>query len=163
MRRREFIAVLGGAAAWPLVARAQRPTRQVRIGVLAALPLPPVQRFTRKLQELGYIEGQNLHIDYRFAENRDDRYPILAKELVALPVDVIVTWGTPAALAAKDATSKIPIVMGAIGEAVHTGVVSNLARPGGNITGFAAVSPELESKRLELLKEFLPQLSRVGI
>jgi putative ABC transport system substrate-binding protein len=108
MRRREFIAALGGAAAWPLVAWAQRPTRQARIGVLAALPLPPVQRFTRKLQELGYIEGQNLHIDYRFAENRDDQYPILAKELVALPVDVIVTWGTPAALARKTQPAKFP-------------------------------------------------------
>src|SRR5262245_40209922 len=161
--RRAFIASLGSAAAWPMVVRAQRPARPVRVGVLAALALPPIQRFKLKLQELGYTEGENLRIDYRFAENRDDRYPILAQELVALPVDVIVTWGTPAALAAKDATSKIPIVMGAIGEAVHTGVVSNLARPGSNITGFAAVSPELDSKRLELLKELLPQLSRVGI
>jgi putative tryptophan/tyrosine transport system substrate-binding protein len=163
VRRRTFIAALGGAAAWPMLARGQRAAKQVRIGVLASLALPPLQRFARKLEELGYIEGRNLQIEYRFAAGRDVRYPELAAELVALPVDVIVTWGTPAALAAKRATRTIPIIMGAIGEAVYTGVVSNLARPGGNITGFAAVSPELESKRLELLKELLPQLSRVAI
>ena len=162
MNRRDFITLLGGAAAaWPYAARAQ-PTR-ARIGVLASLPLPPLTRFSRKLQELGYIEGQNLRLDYRFAEGHDERYPDLAAELVALPVDVIVTWGTPAVLAAKHITKAIPIVMGAIGEAVSTGVVSNLARPGGNITGFAAVNVQLETKRLELLKELLPNLSRVGM
>ena len=91
----------------------------MHIGVLASLALPPLQRFARKLEELGYSEGRNLQIDYRFAAGRDDRYPQLAAELVALPVDVIVTWGTPAALAAKRATGTIPIIMGAIGEAVY--------------------------------------------
>jgi putative ABC transport system substrate-binding protein len=135
----------------------------VRIGVLATLPLPPVQRFFRKLQEHGYVEGRNLRLEARYAEGRDDRYPALAAELIALPVDIIVTWGTPAALAAKQATTTIPIVMGAIADPVSLGIVSNLARPEGNITGFASQNVDLEVKRLELLKELLPQLARVGI
>src|SRR5262245_33133525 len=102
MKRREFILALGGAAAtpsllWPLTARAQQLAKMARIGVLASLPLPPVQGFSRKLREYGYIEGQNLRFEWRFAEGRDDRYPALAAELAALPVDMIVTWGTPAA------------------------------------------------------------------
>jgi putative ABC transport system substrate-binding protein len=164
MRRREFITLFSGAAAvWPLAARAQQPREMTRVGVLASQLLPPIQRFARKLHELGYIEGKNLRIEYRFTEGHDDRYPAMAAELVALPVDLIVTSGTPAALAAKRATSTIPIVIGTIGEAVNTGVVSNLARPGENITGFAALNLELEGKRLELLKELLPHLSHVGI
>src|SRR5216683_3251005 len=164
MRRREFISLLGGAAAtWPLAARAQQPAKSVRIGVLATLPLPPVQRFFRKLQEHGYVEGRNLRLEARYAEGRDDRYPALAAELIALPVDIIVTWGTPAALAAKQATTTIPIVMGAIADPVSLGIVSNLARPEGNITGFASQNVDLEVKRLELLKDLLPRLARVGI
>jgi putative ABC transport system substrate-binding protein len=164
VRRREVITLLGGAAAlWPLAARTQQPAKLTRVGVLASQLLPPIQRFANRLQQLGYIDGQNLHIEYRFAEGHDDRYPAMAAELVALPVDLIVTSGTPAALAAKRATSTIPIVMGTIGEAVSTGVVSNLARPGGNITGFAALNLELEGKRLELLKELLPHVSDVGM
>src|SRR5215468_1532436 len=153
MRRRAFITLLGGAAVWPLAARGQQPEKNVRVGVLGTLPLPPVQRFFRKLQEYGYIEGRNLQLEARFAEGRDDRYPALAAELVALPVDIIVTWGTPAAVAAKQATATIPIVMGAIGDPVSVGLVSNLARPEGNMTGFAAQNVELEVKRLELLKD----------
>ena len=164
MRRREVITLLGGAAVlWPLAARAQQPAKMTRVGVLASQMLPPIQRFANRLHQLGYIDGQNLRIEYRFAEGHDDRYPAMAAELVALPVDLIVTSGTPAALAAKRATGTIPIVMGTIGEAVSTGVVSNLARPGGNITGFAALNLELEGKRLELLKELLPHLSDVGM
>jgi len=124
MNRRAFIALLGGAAAaWPLAARAQQPEKNVRVGVLGTLPLPPVQRFFRKLQEYGYIEGRNLRLEARFAEGRDDRYPALAAELVALPVDIIVTWGTPAALAAKQATTTIPIVM-VIADPVSVGIIS---------------------------------------
>ena len=109
MRRRDLIMLLGGAAAaWPLATRAQQSTISVRIGVLASLPLPPLQRLSHKLQELGYVEGQNLRFEYRFAEGHDDRYSVMAAELIAIPVDVIVTWGTPAALAAKLATSTIP-------------------------------------------------------
>ena len=164
MKRREFISLVGGAAAaWPLAARAQQPAKMARIGVLASLPLPPLQRFSRKLREYGYIEDQNLRFEWRFAQGRDDRYPALAAELAALPVDMIVTWGTPAAIAAKQATGTIPIVMGAIADPVSVGIVSNLARPEGNITGFATQNVELEAKRLELLKDLLPQLARVGI
>jgi ABC-type uncharacterized transport system substrate-binding protein len=161
MRRRQFIALLGGAAAWPLAARAQQNERT--IGILASQPLPPIQRFARKLREYGYIEGQNLRVVSRFAEGDDDRYPAMAAELATLPVDVIVTWGTPAALAAKQATKTIPVVMGAIGEPVSVGIVSNLARPDANITGFATQNLDLEGKRLELLKDLLPRLSRVGM
>ncbi len=166
MKRRQFILGLGGAAAascaaLPLAARAQQ--RNVRIGLLASQPLVPVQRFSRKLQEQGYVEGRNLRLETRFSEGRDERYPALAAELVALPVDIIVTWGTPAAVAAKQATATIPIVMGAIGDPVSVGLVSNLARPEGNITGFAAQNVELEVKRLELFKDLLPSVSRVGI
>jgi putative ABC transport system substrate-binding protein len=162
MKRRQFITLLGGAAvAWPLAARAQQHVHV--IGVLASQLLPPVQRFERKLREYGYVEGQNVRFVPRFAEGRDDLYPAMAAELVALPVDLIVTWGTPAALAAKQATSSIPVVMGAIGDPVSVGIVSNLARPSGNITGFAAQNVDLEGKRLELLKDLLPHLSRVAM
>jgi putative ABC transport system substrate-binding protein len=129
VKRREFISLLGGAAAaWPLAARAQQGERVRRIGILASQPLPPFQRFAGKLGEYGYIEGRNLQLVSRFVEGRDDRYLAMATELAALPVDVIVTWGTPAALAAKQATKTIPVVMGAVGEPVSVGIVSNLAR-----------------------------------
>jgi ABC-type uncharacterized transport system substrate-binding protein len=166
MRRREFVALLGGAPmAWPLMARAQQPLgKALRIGVLANEWWPPIESLREGLRELGYVEGESLRFDYRWAEGRNDRHPILAAELVALPVDVIVTWGTPAALAAKDATSTIPIVMGAIGDPVRVGVVTNPARPGGNITGFSSATFEMEEKRLELLKELLStRLSRVAV
>jgi len=164
MKRRAFITLLGGAAAtWPLAARAQQAPKLVRIGILAGSPLPLFQRFSRKLQELGYIEGQNLRFEYRFSGGDNDRCEPMAAELVALDVSVIVTLGTPAALAAKQATRAIPIVMGASGDPVHTGIVSNLARPDANITGFASQNVDLEGKRLELLKEFLPHVSRVGL
>jgi putative ABC transport system substrate-binding protein len=161
MRRREFVSLLGGAVAWPLGARAQQSPHV--IGVLASQPLPPIQRFVRKLRDYGYVDGENLQLHARFAEGRDDRYPSLALDLVKLPVDVIVTWGTPAALAAKQATTTIPIVMGSLGDPVSVGIVPNLARPGGNITGFAAQNVDLEGKRLELLKDLIPNLSRVGV
>src|ERR1700738_2916361 len=163
LRRREFMTLLGGGgAAWSLAARAQQAAKNVRIGVLGTSPLPPLQRFFPKLQEYGYVEGRNLRLEMRFAEGRDDRYPALAAELVALPVDVIVTWGTPAALAAKQATTTIPIVMGSIADPVSVGVVSNLARPEGNITGFSSQNVDLEVKRLELLKDLLPRLGLAG-
>jgi ABC-type uncharacterized transport system substrate-binding protein len=163
----EVVAHAGSAAAaWPVVASAQplqRAARPVRVGVLASYFHPPLQRMLQKLKELGYVESETIHFEYRFAEGHDDRYPALAVELVTLPVDLIVTSGTPAALAAKSATATTPIVMGSVGEAVSTGIVASVARPGGNITGFSAVTPELESKRLEVLKELIPPLSRVGI
>jgi putative tryptophan/tyrosine transport system substrate-binding protein len=161
--RRDFITLLGGAAAWPLAARAQQSERVQTIGILASQPLPPIQRLVRKLRDYGYVEGQNVRFVSRFAEGREERYGAMAAELAALPVDLIVTLGTLAALAAKQATTTIPVVMGSIGDPVSVGVVSSLARPDGNITGFAAQNVDLEGKRVELLKDFLPHLSRVGM
>jgi len=161
MRRRDFITLLGGAAVWPIAARAQQGVHVV--GILAPQPLPPIERFVRKLREYGYVEGENLRLVRRFSEGHDDRFPALAVELTAVPVGMIVTWGTPAAVAAKQATSSIPVVMGAVGDPVSVGIVSNLARPGGNITGCVGQNVDLEGKRLELLKDLLPQLSRVAM
>ena len=163
IKRREFITLLGGATVWPLAARAQQPARMRRIGLMGNLRLRPIENFSNRLRELGYIEGQNLIIEYRFAEGREERYSDFAAELVALPVDLIVTWGTPAAFAAKRATTTIPIVLGGIGDVINTGLDSNLARPDANITGFIALNVELEEKRLELLKEVVPSLSRVAV
>jgi putative tryptophan/tyrosine transport system substrate-binding protein len=162
MRRRDFITLIGGAAAlWPPAARAQQRTR--RIGLMANLPLPPIERFRQRLAQLGYVEGKNLVIEYRYGEGRDDRFPAFAAELVAMPVEVIVVWGNPAAFAAKRATTTIPILIGAAGDVVNTGLIANISRPESNLTGFVALNVELESKRLELLKEVVPQLSRVAV
>jgi len=168
MRRREFITLLGGAAAlpvlWPLAAHAQQ--RVWRIGVLEtvsiALNRANFDAFRRGLRQLGYAEGQNYLIDYRSADGRADRFPEFAAELVRSQVDLIVTRGTPAALAAKEATTTIPVVMAAIGEPIGVGVVATLARPGGNVTGFSAFVTELSAKRVEILKEAIPGISRVG-
>jgi putative tryptophan/tyrosine transport system substrate-binding protein len=160
MRRRELVALITatvGADAW-----AQIP-RPARVAILANSPLRPIQRLRAKLAELGYVEGVNVRYEYRFAEGRDDHYPQLAAELVALRPDVIVTWGTPAALAAKRATSTIPIVIGSVGEAIRTGAVTNLARPGGNITGFSSMNIDLDEKRLEILRTLMPSLTRLAV
>ena len=164
MERREFIGLLGGAAAWPLTARAQQAVGKiVTIGVLAIEPWPPIDTFRQALNNLGYIEGKNVRFEYRYAEGYNERLPELANDLVGLNVDVIVTWGTDAVLAAKQATTTIPIVMGTIGDPLGSGIVTNLARPGGNVTGSSSRAAELESKRLELLKEAVPGLSRAAI
>jgi putative ABC transport system substrate-binding protein len=152
------LAVVVGA-----VAVVAQPAKVATIGVLAIEAWPPIDSLRQGLRDLGYVEDQNIRFEYRYAEGRNERFPELAAELVSLKVDVIVTWGTDPALAAKRATTKIPIVMGAIGDAVGTGVVSNLARPGGNITGFTALATELEAKRLDLLKECVPAVSRVAV
>jgi putative tryptophan/tyrosine transport system substrate-binding protein len=163
MKRRDFITLLGGAAAaWPLVARAQMPSRLWKIGVLANEPWPPLEGLRHGLRELGYVEGKSHRFEYRFARGRAERFPGLASELVNLPVDVIVAWGTPASLAAHKATSTIPIVMSA-GDPVAVGIVSSLARPGGNVTGMSVQMAEQEGKRLELLKKLLPNFSRVAV
>src|SRR5215467_13129200 len=165
MRRREFILFLGCAAAWPPMARAQ--DRIIRsIGILETispdLNAANLAALRRGLQELGYTEGQNIRLDYRSAEGQAARFPALAEELVRLKVDLIVTRGTPAALAAKGATSTIPIVMAAIGEPVDTGVVASLAHPGGNVTGLSAFVTELAGKRVELMKEVVPSAVRIA-
>ena len=164
MKRREFIGLLGGAAAWPLTARAQQAVGKiVTIGVLAIEPWPPIDTFRQAVNNLGYIEGKNVRFEYRYAKGHNERLPELANDLVGLNVDVIVTWGTDAVLAAKQATTTIPIVMGAIGDPLGNGIVTNLAHPGGNVTGCSSRAAELGSKRLQLLKEAVPGLSRVAI
>jgi putative tryptophan/tyrosine transport system substrate-binding protein len=168
MRRRAFITLIGSAAvtsaAWPLAARAQQPVgKTVSIGILAIEAWPPIDTFRQALNDLGYVEGKNVRFEHRYARGRNERFPELASDLVGLKVDVILTWGTEAALAAKQATATIPIVMGAIGDPIGSGIVTNLARPSGNVTGFSSLAAELEAKRLELLKEAVPGLSRVAI
>ena len=164
MRRREFIAALSGAAAWPLAARAQQPEKLWRIGMLETIPpelnRPNLDALRRGLQELGYVEGHNYILEYRSADGQAEQFPRLAAELVQSRVDLIVTRGTPAAQAAKAATSTIPIVMAAVGEAL--GVVESLAHPGGNVTGMSAYTTGLAAKRVELLKELLPDTARVA-
>jgi putative tryptophan/tyrosine transport system substrate-binding protein len=164
MKRREFIGLVGGAAAWPLSARAQQAGRKiVTIGVLAIEPWPPIETFRQALDDLGYIEGKNVRFEYRYSKGYNKQLPELANELVGLNVDVILTWGTDAVLAAKQATTTIPIVMGVIGDPLGSGIVTNLARPGGNVTGCSLGAAELEAKRLQLLKELVPELCRVAI
>jgi putative tryptophan/tyrosine transport system substrate-binding protein len=166
MRRREFITILGGAAAmWPLAARAQR-TIMRKIGFLgAASPsayADRVQAFQVRLRELGYIDGKNVEIVFRWADGNYNRLPELAAELLNLPVDVLVTHGTPGTLAAKRATTVTPIVMAVSGDAVATGVVPSLSHPGGNITGSTFFNPELITKRIELAKEATPSITKMG-
>jgi putative ABC transport system substrate-binding protein len=163
MTRRDLIALFGALlSGWHGMARAQQIGQIPRVGLLASSLLPPIQSFKTKLLELGYVDGKNLVMENRYAEGRDDRYPAFAAELAALPVDVIVAWGTPAALAAKRATTKIPTVVVA-GDVFNTGIVENLARPEANITGFIAINVELEAKRIELLKEVVPELTRLAV
>src|SRR5262245_55334111 len=165
MRRREFITLLGGAAVgWPLSTGAQ-PTRVHRVGVLtpAESDSTPVFNGLRKgLRDLGYIEGQTIVLEFRFARGMEYDLPGLAAELVRLPVDLIVTDGTPTAKAALDATRTIPIVMGVAGDVLAAGLVKSIARPGGNITGMS-VPIEQTAKRLELLKQAFPQVTVVTI
>jgi putative ABC transport system substrate-binding protein len=163
LKRRDFITLLGGAAAaWPLAARAQQLGRLWKIGVLANESWPPLEGLRDGLRDLGYVEGKTHLFVYRFAQGNAERFPALASELVNLPVDVIVSWGTPASLAAHKATDTIPIVMSA-GDPIGAGIVAGLARPGGNITGMSVQMAEQEGKRLELLKKLLPSFSRVAV
>jgi putative ABC transport system substrate-binding protein len=156
--RRTFITLLGGAAAWPLVARAQQPERMRRVGVLSGYErhLPEFEAFRKQLQELGYVEGRNLVIDWRYAGKGTFQLPTLAKELVDLQPDALVSITTPATTAMKAATGSIPIVFANVGDPVATGFVGSLAHPGGNMTGQSILAPDLSGKRLELLKEIIP-------
>jgi ABC-type uncharacterized transport system substrate-binding protein len=148
-------------------AQAEQQTKVDKIGYLSfrspSGPAPGLETFRRELRALGYIEGKNLAFEYRYAEGKPKRFPALAEELVRLKVDVLVMPGTPAALAAKNATRTIPIVFVAVADPVPTGLVDSLSRPGGNITGVTEISEILAGKRLELLKETLPKLSRVAV
>jgi putative ABC transport system substrate-binding protein len=168
MRRREFITLLGGATiAWPLDARAQQGTRVFRVGFLGlptADSLPKrTEAFRAGLRDLGYQEGRNVVIEYRWADGHYERLPALFAELIASKVDVIVTHGTPGALAAKQATTTIPIVIAVVRDAISSGIVSNLAHPDANITGSTFFQPELAAKRLEILHEAMPNLTEVGV
>ena len=166
MRRREFITLLGGVAVtWPLAASAQSKTP--RIGFMgnstAALEANLVDAFREGLREHGYEEGRNIVIEYRWADGEYERFPALVAELIAAKVEVIVTAGTPAALAMKKATTTVPLVMVAVGDPVGSGLVPSLARPGANLTGLSSVAPDLEGKRLQLLREVVPALSHVAM
>jgi putative ABC transport system substrate-binding protein len=166
LERRSFITLLGAttAAAWPFVASPQQTRNIHRIGFLgsatAAGSTKPVESLRAGLREFGYVEGANIDIQFRWAEGRYDRLPQLVGELIARNVDVLIIHGTPAAVIAKQATTTIPIVMAIIGDAIANGLVSNLARPEANLTGSTYFLPQLNAKRLELLKEACPHISR---
>jgi putative ABC transport system substrate-binding protein len=164
---REFITLLGAATTWPIMARAQHVAKTPRIGFLGAASASGYARqleaFRQGLRALGYVEGKNIIIEYRWAEGRYDRLSDLAAELVALKVDIMLTHGTPGTQAAKRVTTTIPIVMAVAGDVVATGLVNSIAQPGGNVTGSSFFLPELSAKRLELLREALPAASRLGV
>jgi len=165
--RREFITLLGGgAAAWPIPARAQQPAKLPTIGFLGE-STPPAQSertaaFVQRLRELGWIEGRTVVVEYRWAEGRSERFAEIATEFVRLKVDAIATSSTPAVIAAKQVTSVLPIVA-VMGDPVGTGLVASLARPGGNVTGLSVVAPDLAGKRLELLREVVPGIRRLAV
>jgi hypothetical protein len=166
--RREFITLLGGAAAaWPVAARAQQPAKLPIVGFLGATT-PSAQKkwtdaFVQRLRELGWIEGRTIAIEYRWAEGRNERAPEIFAEFVRLKVDVIVTHPTALAVVAKQATSLIPIVFALAGDPVGSGLVTSLARPGGNVTGLSLQMPDALTKRVELLREVVPGLRRLTI
>jgi putative ABC transport system substrate-binding protein len=162
------LGLLAGCGRLPWEAR--QPSRVFRIGYLWPGSPDDVEQvsnreaFRQGLQDLGWVEGQNITVEYRFVEGRSERYPQLAAELVKLPVDVIVTAGTPAIQALKNATRSIPIIMAiAAGDPVQLGLIASLSHPGGNVTGLSALAPQLNGKRLELLKEVVPELTRVAL
>src|SRR5262249_29601860 len=161
MKRRTFITLLGGAAvAWPLPARAQQVRKVWRIGMLDTASRDRnsanMGAFLEKLRGYGYVEGKNLIIDYRSADGHSDRLPGLVSQLIGLNPDIIVLRGTPEAIAVRDATSTIPVVMSAVADPVGTGIAPSLSRPGGNFTGMTSVVPELEAKRLGSSKRACP-------
>ena len=166
-RRRFLLTSLAGAVAVPLAVEAQSAAKVYRIGFLSSSSssagIARLEAFKHGLRELGYLEGQNLAIEYRWAEGKNDRLPALAADLVRLRVDVIVTQGTLTALAARRTTSTIPIVFTVAGDPLRAGLIASLARPGGNVTGLAVMGSEMTAKRLELLREAVPALARIAV
>src|SRR4051794_24259350 len=168
MRRREFIRIVSGAAvAWPLSLSAQQQAKLPTIGFLGPLASSAMSQwtvaFSQRLRELGWIEGRTVAIEYRWGDGRSERFPEIMAEFVRLKVSVIVTGGTAAVIAAKQATSVIPIVFGSVADPVGTGLVASLARPGGNVTGLSNQSADIPGKRLELLRDVVPGLRRLAI
>jgi putative tryptophan/tyrosine transport system substrate-binding protein len=167
MRRREFIALTSSVAAWPLAARAQQSAKLPTIGFMGSGTATTQRQWTaafvRRLGELGWVEDRTIAIEYRWAEGRSERFAEIAAEFARLKVDVILTHNTPPVLAAKKATSTIPIVFATAGDPIGTGVVTSLARPGGNVTGLSSQQPDTASKRLELLREIIPSLHELAI
>jgi putative tryptophan/tyrosine transport system substrate-binding protein len=163
VKRREFITLLGGTAAWPFAARAQPSGKVWRMGFIAHRYESFYDALFERLRELGYVEGQNLLVERRYAEGHVERFQGIADEIVRLNVDVIIVVTTPAGLAAKRATTTIPIVHPAAIDPVGTGLVASLAHPGGNLTGVAVLNAELSAKRFELLQEIVPGLARAGV
>jgi putative ABC transport system substrate-binding protein len=167
LRRRQFITLLSAAAAWPLAARAQQPAKRPIVGFLGdSTPLAESERavaFARRLHDLGWIEGRTIAIEYRWADGRSERLAEIATEFAQLKVDIIVTAGTPAVMAAKQAAPVVPIVFAAAGDPVGAGLVTTLARPGGNVTGLSVLSVDLAGKRLDLLREAISNLGRLAI
>src|SRR5499427_4168510 len=166
--RRQFITLLGGAAtAWPLTARAQQPGKLPTIGFLGQSTRSAATEWTaafvQRLRELGRIEGRTITIEYRWGEGREERFAEIAAEFARLKVDIIVTAGTLAVVAAKQTTSVIPIVFAGAGDPIETGLVASLARPGGNVTGLSSQTADLAAKRLEILREVVPGLRRLAI
>ena len=166
MNRREIITLLGCAATWPLAAHAQQLGKPPTIGILgsnSAAWSHLVSALILRLRELGYIENRTVEIEYRWTEGRDERYAAMAADLVGLKVAIIVALGTPAIVEAKKATAIIPVVFPLASDPVGDGLVSSLARPGGNVTGLSNQQPDLAGKRLEILREIIPALSRLAV
>ena len=165
MDRRDTVLALLALGAAPFAAEAQQAAKIARIGYLETNPVTSLhvhEAFLQGLRDLGYVEGRTITLEYRFGDGQADRLPALVAELVRLPVDVLVVVGTTALRPAQHATTTIPIIMAPSGDPVGEGLVASLARPGGNITGLSSMAPELSGKRLELLKEAVPTLSRVA-
>jgi putative tryptophan/tyrosine transport system substrate-binding protein len=164
MRRREFITLLGSAAAWPMAAQAEQPAKVLRLGYLAPARLPNlIEALQAGLRELGYVEGQNLTIEYRFALGQTKSYDELAQELIRLDPAAIVLTGTPAALALKRQTTTIPIILAPIADPLALGLARSLARPEGNVTGITMFGPELARKRMEIFKETAAGARRIAV
>jgi len=166
--RREFIriasaAVVASRSFWPLAARAQQPKKVPRIGYLSAGSPPPNRAFWQGMREFGYVESQNILVDYRWAEGKPERLPELTADLIRLKVEVVFAFGTQAALAAKSTATTTPVIFHTHADPVEAGFAASLARPGGNLTGLTLMAPQLVGKRLALLKEALPAASSVAV